>query len=220
MELILQQGLPHQQKAIDKIRQVFDSVDFFRPQIFYENPSLDLADSRLKQNIEAIQRDIPAEYCNHEPVGDCLTLDIKMETGTGKTYVYTQTMFELHKHYGINKFIIAVPSLAIKAGTAQFLLDPPYARRHFSDSCGYGTMIELGVLTAQTRARNKRSYFPGVVSDFVKGSFQNTRKIYVLLTNMHLLTTRKNAMLARDDYDYGVEGFTGLWTRFRRHGLL
>ncbi len=206
MELILQQGLPHQQKAIDKIRQVFESVDFFRTQIFYENPSLDLADSRLKQNIETIQRDIPAEYRSYEPIGDCLTLDIKMETGTGKTYVYTQTMFELHKHYGINKFIIAVPSLAIKAGTAQFLLDP-YARRHFSDSCGYGTTIELGVLTAQTRARNKRSYFPSVVSDFVKGSFQNTRKIYVLLTNMHLLTTRKNAMLARDDYDYGVEGF-------------
>ncbi len=90
MELILQQGLPpHQQKAIDKIRQVFDSVDFFRPQIFYENPSLDLADSRLKQNIEAIQRDIPAEYCNHEPVGDCLTLDIKWKPAPA-TYVYTQ----------------------------------------------------------------------------------------------------------------------------------
>ena len=45
------------------------------------------------------------------------------------------------------------------------------------------------------------------MSDFVKGSLQNTKKIYVLLTNMHLLTTRKNSMLARDDYDYGVEGF-------------
>ena len=129
-----------------------------------------------------------------------------METGTGKTYVYTKTIFELHKNYGINKFIIAVPSLAIKAGTAQFLLDP-YARRHFSDSCGYGTEMEVGVLAAQTRKKNKRSYFPSVVSDFVKGSLQNTKKIYVLLTNMHLLTTRKNSMLARDDYDYGVEGF-------------
>ena len=56
-------------------------------------------------------------------------------------------------------------------------------------------------------SKNKRSYFPGVVVRFCQGSLQNTKKIYVLLTNMHLLTTRKNSMLARDDYDYGVEGF-------------
>lgn len=63
-----------------------------------------------------------------------------METGTGKTYVYTKSMFELHKNYGFNKFIIVVPSLAIKAGAEQFL-NEPYARRHFKDSCGYGVEI-------------------------------------------------------------------------------
>lgn len=206
MELILQQGLPHQEEAIERINKVFEGVSIFGAPNFYENPMIDLRSFHLKQNIEAIQSSLPADYrCQNLP-GDCLNLDIKMETGTGKTYVYTKTMFELHKNYGINKFIIAVPSLAIKAGTAQFLLDP-YARRHFSDSCGYGTEMEVGVLAAQTSRKNKRSYFPGVVSDYVKGSSQNTKKIYVLLTNMHLLTTRKNSMLARDDYDYGVEGF-------------
>jgi len=206
MELILQQGLPHQEEAIERINKVFEGVSIFGAPNFYENPMIDLRSFHLKQNIEAIQSSLPADYrCQNLP-GDCLNLDIKMETGTGKTYVYTKMMFELHKNYGINKFIIAVPSLAIKAGTAQFLLDP-YARRHFSDSCGYGTEMEVGVLAAQTSRKNKRSYFPGVVSDFVKGSSQNTKKIYVLLTNMHLLTTRKNSMLARDDYDYGVEGF-------------
>ena len=206
MELILQKGLSHQQEAVDRINQVFKGVGIFESRNFYENPTIDLRDFRLKQNISTIQSSLPAEHRHFEAPDSCLNLDIKMETGTGKTYVYTKTIFELHKNYGINKFIIAVPSLAIKAGTAQFLLDP-YARRHFSDSCGYGTEIEVGVLNAQTRSKNKRSYFPGVVSDFVKGSLQNTKKIYVLLTNMHLLTTRKNSMLARDDYDYGVEGF-------------
>jgi len=38
------------------------------------------------------------------PIGDCLNIDIKMETGTGKTYVYTHTIYELHKRYGLNKF--------------------------------------------------------------------------------------------------------------------
>ena len=126
--------------------------------------------------------------------------------GTGKTYVYTHTMYELHKQYGINKFIIAVPSLAIKAGTAQFLKDE-YVKRHFSDVCGYGTEIEALVLEAPKKKKKGRSYFPSVVSDFVKGSCQNTKKIYVLLVNMQLLVVRKNGLLSRDDYDYGVEGF-------------
>lgn len=206
MELLLQQGLPHQHEAIDRLNKVFADVDIFRPRDYFENPVIDLQDINLKQNINDIQSDLPSDYRGFEVPDNCLNLDIKMETGTGKTYVYTKAMFELFKNYGINKFIIAVPSLAIKAGTAQFLLDS-YVRRHFSDSCGYDVEMEVGVLAAQTRSKNKRSYFPSVVSNFVKGSLHNTKKIYVLLTNMHLLTKRKNAMLARDDYDYGVEGF-------------
>ena len=205
MELILQQELPHQQKAVDAISAVFEGVRITAPTQFYCNPYITLADPRLAANIRDIQKGISAEYRSNATIGDCLNLDIKMETGTGKTYVYTKVMFELHKKYGINKFIIAVPSLAIKAGTAQFLQDE-YAMQHFSDGCGYGTEIEVSVLNAQTRKKG-RSYFPGVVSDFVKGSCQNTKKIHVLLTNMHLLTTRKNSLLSRDDYDYGVESF-------------
>ena len=140
MELILQQGLPHQQKAID-------AVTIIPPVQFYENPQIDLADRKLFANLRALQNSVPAEYRSSAPVGTCLNLDIKMETGTGKTYVYTKTIFELHKRYGINKFIIVVPSLAIKAGTAQFVQDE-YSRRHFTDGCGYGTEIELDVLEA------------------------------------------------------------------------
>lgn len=61
------------------------------------------------------------------------------------------------------------------------------------------------VLTAPKNKKKGRSYFPGVVSDFVKGSCHNTNKIYVLLVNMQLLTGAK--VLTKDDYDYGVEGF-------------
>lgn len=48
-----------------------------------------------------------------------VNLDIEMETGTGKTYVYIKTMFELNKQYGWNKFIIVVPSIAIREGVAK-----------------------------------------------------------------------------------------------------
>ncbi len=48
-------------------------------------------------------------------MGAC-SLDVEMETGTGKTYVYIKTMFELNKRYGWNKFIVVVPSIAVREG--------------------------------------------------------------------------------------------------------
>lgn len=206
MELILQQGLPHQQKAIDAVCAVFDKVNCTSPVQYYENPRIALDDPQIVTNIRNIQNSISPQYRTSKPIGDCLNLDIKMETGTGKTYVYTKIMYELHKQYGFNKFIIAVPSLAIKAGTAQFLQDG-YARRHFSDACGYDADMEVGVLDAPKTKKKGRSYFPSVVSDFVKGSCQNKKKIYVLLVNMQLLVVRTNGMLSRNDYGYGAEGF-------------
>lgn len=206
MELILQQGLPHQQKAVDVVCDAFKGIHPTAPDVFYENPTFYQKDPHFRTNIRTLQEDLPAELRSSTPLTDdgYLSLDIKMETGTGKTYVYTKTIYELHKRYGFNKFIIAVPSLAIKAGTAQFLQDA-YARKHFTDSCSYDAEIEPLVLSAPKKKKKGRSYFPSVVSDFVKGSCQNTNKIYVLLVNMQLLTGAK--VLTKDDYDYGVEGF-------------
>lgn len=53
---------------------------------------------------------------NDKVVGSSRSFCIEMETGTGKTYVYTKTIFELHKRYGFTKFIVAVPSVAIREG--------------------------------------------------------------------------------------------------------
>lgn len=78
-------------------------------------------------------------------------------------------------------------------------------KKHFTDSCSYDAEIEPLVLSAPKKKKKGRSYFPSVISDFVKGSCQNTNKIYVLLVNMQLLTGAK--VLTKDDYDYGVEGF-------------
>lgn len=203
MELILQRDLPHQQRAVDTISTVFNGVQIKQPVLFYENPEIHLSDSRLLTNIHTLQQTIPPENRGSGVIRDCLNLDIKMETGTGKTYVYTKIIYEMHKRYGLNKFIIAVPSLAIKAGTSQFLSEE-YVRRHFADVCGYDAEIDVGVLESQKKKKG-RTYFPSVVSDFIRGSSQNTKKIYVLLVNMQLLTSGK--MLTRDDYDYGAEGF-------------
>ena len=205
MELILKNGLPHQEKGFEAISSVFTESSFKRNSMYYSNPILELDKEILLDSIKEIQKSnsVHPEYTGLNGISSYLNLDIKMETGTGKTYVHTAAIYELHKKFKINKFIIVVPSLAIKAGTKQFIQDS-YTKKHFKDVCGYGTEIELQVLEASKKKKGKQ-YFPTAVREFVSGSSQNVNKIYVLLTNMALLTN--STMLKRDDYDYGVEGF-------------
>ncbi len=205
MEFVLESSLPHQQRAVDAVAEVFAHVAMTAPPKYYANPCFDRKDARLLDNILRVQRErsVPAKYRGRSQPSKALGLDIKMETGTGKTYVYTKTMYELHRRYGFNKFILVVPSLSIKAGTAQFLLDAS-VQRHFRDVCGYQAELVPCVLEAQKRAKG-RQFFPSVVSEFVKGSCQSSDRIFVLLLNMQLLTGSQ--MLKRDDYDYGPERF-------------
>lgn len=204
MELILERELDHQKKAVDALMSALHGVSTIKPGFAYENPMLDRNDARLLCNILEIQKGIRADYRGCRDNGDYLNLDVKMETGTGKTYVYTQTIYEMHKRFGFNKFIIAVPSLAIKAGTSQFISDR-YVKHHFSDDCGYNCDIELSVLESPKKKKKGFLTMPSAVRDYVTGSCQNTNKIYVLLVNMQLLTNGN--MLTRSDYDYLVEGF-------------
>ena len=83
----------------------------------YGNNPVALGSADLFSNITAIQRssNIPQPESLSKELGAC-SLDIEMETGTGKTYVYIKTMFELNKKYGWSKFIVVVPSIAIREG--------------------------------------------------------------------------------------------------------
>ncbi len=82
-----------------------------------KNARLQLSKEQLLLNIQKIQADsnIHQSVSLVAPLGNC-SLDIEMETGTGKTYVYIKTMFELNKKYGWSKFIVVVPSIAIREG--------------------------------------------------------------------------------------------------------
>ena len=208
MELILQSSLPHQQKAVDAVADVFEDTWIKSPLNYYSNPEITIYRDVGGDNIRRIQglNKIPPEHGGYTHDMSCLNLDIKMETGTGKTYVYVHTMYELHKRYGINKFIVAVPTLPIKAGARQFMEDE-YVKRHFRDVCGYDAEIDLLTLEPPKKKKKGRQYFPAAVSEFVKGSCQDTKKIYVLLVNMQLLKVAQNYILSRDDYGSVLEGF-------------
>ena len=74
---------------------------------------LRISKNKLLDNMHAVQKR------NNLPLTDNvddMRFCIEMETGTGKTYVYTKTIFEMHKRYGFTKFIIVVPSVAIREG--------------------------------------------------------------------------------------------------------
>ncbi len=83
----------------------------------YKNATLELSDEQLLRNIQNLQNEnnIKQSAKLNKDLGRC-SLDIEMETGTGKTYVYIKTMFELNKRYGWSKFIVVVPSIAIREG--------------------------------------------------------------------------------------------------------
>lgn len=85
----------------------------------WRNNDVELTDMHLLDNIhqQQTQSDIPPSKQLSRPdgLGRC-SLDIEMETGTGKTYVYIKTMFELNRRYGWSKFIVVVPSIAIREG--------------------------------------------------------------------------------------------------------
>ena len=86
-----------------------------------------LDEEDLLNNIRAVQLRHGLPQSNSLP-NHKLNLDIEMETGTGKTYVYLRTLLELNKAYGFTKFIIVVPSVAIKEGVQKTI---EITRDHF-----------------------------------------------------------------------------------------
>lgn len=85
----------------------------------YRNSDVELSYKQLLDNLRTVQTlagiPLSGELSKINGLG-AVNLDVEMETGTGKTYVYIKTMFELNKLYGWSKFIIVVPSIAIREG--------------------------------------------------------------------------------------------------------
>ena len=85
--------------------------------IGYANNPIQIDDNEALHNIQDVQeRENIKRDTNLIKKLSPLDLDVEMETGTGKTYVYIRTIFELNKLYGFSKFIIMVPSIAIREG--------------------------------------------------------------------------------------------------------
>jgi len=169
----------------------------------FKNADLGLTDTTLLDNIREVQRQ------QNLPLSDALVktkvarvnLDIEMETGTGKTYCYIKTIFELNRQYGWSKFIIVVPSIAIREGvaaslgsTAEHFLETYHKRARFfiyhskqlhqlesfSSDAGINVMVINVQAFAARGADNRRIY--EMLDDF-----QSRRPIDVISANRPIL---------------------------------
>ncbi len=128
MKLHFEDDLDYQKAAIESVVNLFKGQEISRSEFTVlapKNMTMDifgdalgignrllLVDEELKENLRKVQLTNGLRPTEKLVSGD---FTVEMETGTGKTYVYLRTIFELNKNYGFTKFIIVVPSVAIKS---------------------------------------------------------------------------------------------------------
>lgn len=91
----------------------------------------ELSDRIILENLQKVQR--TNQLKPSEKLEGHFNLTIEMETGVGKTYTYIKTMYELNKHYGWTKFIVVVPSIAIREGVYKSF---QVTQEHFAEEYG------------------------------------------------------------------------------------
>ncbi len=101
----------------------------------FKNREIAINGKQLLDNLRVVQRrhNLPEATSIISTDVSPINLDIEMETGTGKTYCYIKSMFKLHKQYGWSKFIVVVPSIAIREGVKKSF---EITREHFLEEFG------------------------------------------------------------------------------------
>jgi type III restriction enzyme len=193
-----EKNLSHQSHAVDSTIAVFENISLVLPTEAdknYINPVFDfLSDWAYPQNLRAV---LDSNGIDEKIKRNSNIIDIMMETGTGKTYTYAKTIFELNKNYGIFKFIVIVPTLSIKAGTIDFLKSDS-SREHFKEQ--YGKTLHLHIVESQKNGKSKKSYIPPAVSSFVNAGNFEKNSIQVMIINAGMI----NSETMQKSFDKGL----------------
>jgi type III restriction enzyme len=216
-------NLEHQVEAVDSVCGLFDGLVAERPDYSFDDaiiPNLPsgerLDESILLSNLRLIQRrwrardprsSVNAGIELDEGLDNARTVSfpsftVEMETGTGKTYVYFRSMYELHKRCGFSKFVVVVPSVAIFEGVVK---THEQVVEHFASLYGnerpalvkydgsrisalrsYGTSSNFSILVMTLAAFNKASKVIYKSSDKLPGEYlpveylSRTRPVVIL----------------------------------------
>ena len=199
---------------------VEDDEELEQSETGYRNADIILSEKELLDNIHKVQDE---NFINQSEsimyTADRPSLDVEMETGTGKTYVYTKTMFELNKKYGWSKFIIVVPSIAIREGVAKSI---EYTQDHFMQDYGkklryfiynskrlnmldqYSSSADINVMIINTQAFN-RTFKPGTTKGdsliiyTKRDEFASRRPIDVIAANRPILILDEPQKMGREE---------------------
>jgi len=193
--------LPHQEAGINAVMSLFVGADPVTATdtttSLLANPELQISDPQYYANIKAVQDYNGIEHTKVHY--DCSNvIDISMETGTGKTYTYAKTMYDLNKAFGVNKFIVIVPTLSIKAGTVNFLKSDAL-KEHFRDD--YEREIKTYVVESKKGSKKTKAYMPQSIHDFVNANSVSKKYIHVLIINSGMINSPS---LQEDKYDTGL----------------
>lgn len=193
----------------------------------FENGSIELSDEELLNNIRAIQGDNNIKLSDNlvKNMGKC-SLDVEMETGTGKTYVYIKTMFELNKKYGFSKFIVVVPSIAIREGVkktfeiteehfmnlyhkkARYFI---YDSKNLTELDNFSSSFNINVMIINSQAFNARGADARRIYEKLD-EFQSRRPIDVIAANRPILILDEPQKLSGKATQESLELFKPLFT--------
>ncbi|WP_282073955.1 DEAD/DEAH box helicase family protein [Polaribacter atrinae] len=173
----------YQTDAVNNLVRVFSGqTKGFRKQVVartgtyiqevFSNKKIEITEADVLKNVQNLQREQKLKPAKKLDGGYNFT--VEMETGTGKTYVYTKMMLEMHKLYGWNKYIIMVPSVAIREGVHKSL---KITAEHFQET--YGKKIRFNIYDTKNK------------SNLVNiKQFGNSGEIEVLIMNYQAFATK------------------------------
>lgn len=199
----------------------------------FKNEEIYLSDDLLLKNIHDLQNmnNIKLSSALVKNLGRC-NLDVEMETGTGKTYVYIKTMFELNKRYGWSKFIVVVPSIAIREGVAKsFEITADHFMEHygkkarffiynssnlnqidnFSASSGINVMIINTQAFASSLKEDGKSKEARIIYS-KRDEFQSRRPIDVIKANRPIIILDEPQKMGGDVTQKALKNFNPLFT--------
>lgn len=205
-----EKNLSHQENAVESTLAVFENLQthpVLEVEKNYINPVYNLIEKQgnvfannilpFGQYFDNILIRQKRNSIEEKPIAKSNIIDIMMETGTGKTYTYTKTIFELNKIYGIFKFIVVVPTLSIKAGTIDFLKSDS-SREHFKEQ--YGKTLHLHIVESQKNGKSKKSFIPPAVTSFVNAGNFEKNSIQVMIINAGMI----NSDTMQKSFDKGL----------------
>ena len=213
----------------------------------YRNEAVELSDEQLLHNIQTLQsqNNIRLSTSLVKGLGRC-SLDVEMETGTGKTYVYIKTMFELNKKYGWSKFIVVVPSIAIREGVKKsFEITADHFMEHygkkarffiynssnlnqldnFSSSSGINVMIINTQAFASSLKEDGRSKEARIIYS-KRDEFASRRPIDVIKANRPIVILDEPQKMGGDVTQKALKNFNPLFalnysaTHIQQHNLV